>query len=171
VEQNSAARAKALHGKYDQFLALSQAQLTRAQRLDDALLVQSKRDEVAAAWSTPSVARSLETALPVPAAPVKPQPTTPVVKVPFGTKPSPNNPVGTWRFQTKSKGYVRTFHEDGTITGEGFEGAGKWRVSQGKIIITYPNRGDGWLDLPLIDKGTKAQSHNGEPQTATKISP
>ena len=50
IEKDHAARAKALQGKYDQFLAQSQSQLTKAQRLDDALLLQAKRDEVAAAW-------------------------------------------------------------------------------------------------------------------------
>jgi hypothetical protein len=48
--KNSAVRAKALHAKYDQVLAQAQAQLTQAQRLDDALLVKKQRDEVAAAW-------------------------------------------------------------------------------------------------------------------------
>ncbi len=45
------ARAKALHAKYDQFLAQTQTQLTQAKRLDDALAVQAKRDEVKGAWT------------------------------------------------------------------------------------------------------------------------
>lgn len=52
VEKDHAARAKTLHAKYDQFLANTRAQLTQRQRLDDALLVQTKRDEVATAWIT-----------------------------------------------------------------------------------------------------------------------
>jgi hypothetical protein len=50
VETDTAVRAKALHAKYDQVLAQAQTQLTQRQRLDDALLVQKKRDEVSAAW-------------------------------------------------------------------------------------------------------------------------
>ncbi len=50
LEKDNAQRAKALHFKYDQVLAQAQAQLTKAERLDDALLVQAKREEVKAAW-------------------------------------------------------------------------------------------------------------------------
>ena len=50
LETKNTARAKALHAKYDQVLAQAQTQLTQSQRLDDALLVQTKRDEVAVAW-------------------------------------------------------------------------------------------------------------------------
>ncbi len=50
IEQENAARTKALHAKYDAVLAQAQQQLTQAKRLDDALLVKGKRDEVAAAW-------------------------------------------------------------------------------------------------------------------------
>lgn len=50
LEKDHAVRAKALHAKYDQALAQAQAQLTKAERLDDALLVQNKRDEVKTAW-------------------------------------------------------------------------------------------------------------------------
>jgi hypothetical protein len=90
--------------------------------------------------------------------------------LPLGTTPNPNSPVGTWSFQTKDrKGYVRVFHADGTITGDGFTGVGKWRVEKGKIMITYPGKGEGWLDLPIKPKGTKAMSHADEPMTAVKI--
>jgi hypothetical protein len=50
LEKNRAVRARALHAKYDQVLAQAQAQLTQAKRLDDALLVKAKREEVSAAW-------------------------------------------------------------------------------------------------------------------------
>ena len=50
LETDHAARVKALHAKYDQVLAQAQSQLTQRQRLDDALEVKAKRDEVAAAW-------------------------------------------------------------------------------------------------------------------------
>ena len=50
IETDRATRAKALLAKYDQVLAQAQAQLTKGNRIDDALLVKAKRDEVAAAW-------------------------------------------------------------------------------------------------------------------------
>jgi hypothetical protein len=172
LKMETAARTKALYAKYDQLLAQAQTQLTQVQRLDDALLVKAKRAEVEAAWITPAVAIAAADAA---AAQAPKAPATPP-KVPLSPKAgtmtsSPTSPVGTWRFQIKDKGYVRTFHEDGTITGDGFEGSGKWRIAPGKIIISYPSRGVGWLALPLNSKGTKGQSHNGEPQTVTKIGP
>ena len=50
VEKENAVRAKALHAKYDQVLAQAQTQLTQHKRIDDALLVKAKREEVSAAW-------------------------------------------------------------------------------------------------------------------------
>ena len=50
LETASGARAKTVHGKYDAVLALAQTQLTQHQRLDDALLVKARREEVSAAW-------------------------------------------------------------------------------------------------------------------------
>ncbi len=55
VEKESALRARSLQGKYDQVLVQAQAKLTQSKRLDDALLVKAKREEVAAAWITPAV--------------------------------------------------------------------------------------------------------------------
>ena len=80
LEMDNAARAKALHAKYDQVLAQAQTQLTQRQRLDDALLVKNKRDEVAAAWLTslPAPAISANVAAqPKPKAPVATPATTP----------------------------------------------------------------------------------------------
>ena len=73
AEKNNAARAKALHTKYDQILAQAQAQLTQRQRLDDALLVQAKRDEVAAAWlaGVPTAPAEEKTTPPAPVTPPK----------------------------------------------------------------------------------------------------
>jgi hypothetical protein len=51
AEKDHAARAHALHARYDQALAQAQGQLTQARRLDDALLVKAKRDEVGASRS------------------------------------------------------------------------------------------------------------------------
>jgi hypothetical protein len=84
LEADTAVRAKALHAKYDQVLAQAQTQLTQRQRLDDALLVQKKRDEVTAAWITPAIAAAAEQATAASAANT-PKPVAP--KVPVGTSP------------------------------------------------------------------------------------
>jgi hypothetical protein len=64
LEKEHAARVKALHVRYDQALAQAQVQLTQRQRLDDALLVKAKRDEIAATWMTPAITAALEKAGP-----------------------------------------------------------------------------------------------------------
>ena len=84
LEKERALRTKALHAKYDPVLAQAQTQLTQRQRIDDALLVKAKRDEVAAEWLTPSVVALLGKAEPTapvaggakPAAAPKPVATT-----------------------------------------------------------------------------------------------
>ena len=77
VEKENAIRTKALHAKYDALLAQAQQQLTQAKRLDDALLVKAKREEVAAAWLAGLPAS--ETSVPVAAKP-KPVPVPQPVK-------------------------------------------------------------------------------------------
>ncbi len=74
IEKDNAVRAKALLAKYDQMLASAQTQLTQHKRLDDAVLVKNKRDEVAAAWATPAITPGISPAI----APVaeKPAPVT-----------------------------------------------------------------------------------------------
>ena len=64
AENNRTARANALFAKYDLLLADAQTQLTKIQRLEDALLVKAKREEVAAAWGTSAVGNSSQTTPP-----------------------------------------------------------------------------------------------------------
>jgi hypothetical protein len=66
LEKENALRTKALYDKYDQLLSQAQTQLTQHGKLDDALLVKVKRDEVTTAWMTPKVKASLDTAEAVP---------------------------------------------------------------------------------------------------------
>ena len=83
LEKERAFRIKALHAKYDPVLAQAQTQLTQRQRIDDALLVKAKRDELAAEWLTPSVVALLG----------KAEPTAPVAG---GAKPAATpKPVAT----------------------------------------------------------------------------
>ena len=60
VEKDTAVRTKALHAKYDAFLADAQTRLTKVQRIEDALLIKAKRAEVAKAWITPATAPPIE---------------------------------------------------------------------------------------------------------------
>ncbi len=94
MEKDRAARAKAVQAKYDQALAQAQTALTQRNRLDDALLVKARRDEIAAAWITPAVTAAAEKATPPPTAPAAlvtnaQKPTPPPARVPFGTTPTP----------------------------------------------------------------------------------
>ena len=76
LETANAARVKAVHARYDAVLAQAQMQLTQRQRIDDALLVKAKRDEVAAAWNVPASAAPTPPTLksnPVVGAKVKPE--------------------------------------------------------------------------------------------------
>jgi hypothetical protein len=50
LEQDAAARTKALHAQYDKVLEQAQTQLTQAGRLDDALLLKKNREAIAAKW-------------------------------------------------------------------------------------------------------------------------
>ena len=63
LEKDTAARTKALHAKYDAVLGDAQARLTKVQRLEDALLVKAKREEVAAAWLAGIPAAPLQSTL------------------------------------------------------------------------------------------------------------
>jgi tRNA A-37 threonylcarbamoyl transferase component Bud32 len=54
LDQDRIAQATALHAAYDAILAKNQTLLTKHQHLDDALLLQTKRDEIARAWLGPS---------------------------------------------------------------------------------------------------------------------
>jgi len=50
LDQERLTKAKAAHAKYDAFLTQSQTTLTQRHRLDDALLLKTKREEVQKAW-------------------------------------------------------------------------------------------------------------------------
>ena len=79
MEKDRAARMKALHGQYDAALAQAQTQLAQNQRLDDALLIKAKRDEVATAWLAGLPAAAPPAVPPIGTAPGKTplQPTVP----------------------------------------------------------------------------------------------
>jgi len=113
LKAENAARTRALHAKYDQVLAQAQTQLTQRKRLDDALLVKAKRDEVKSAWlagipEAPAVAVA-EQRKPKPAA----RPNPPVVKA----EPDERNFFKNPNFENETDGWeLDTFGKDATMT-------------------------------------------------------
>ncbi len=55
VDQTRFAQAKALHARYDALLEQNQKMLTQRQRLDDAQLLKTRRDEIARDWLKPAL--------------------------------------------------------------------------------------------------------------------
>ena len=72
IEKEYAARAKAMHGRYDQILSQTQTQLTQRGSLDDAVLVKARREEVASAWLGGLPAVTAEVPKTAPTIPVAP---------------------------------------------------------------------------------------------------
>lgn len=134
LEKDSAARTKALHVKYDALLADAQSRLTKAQRIEDALLVKAKRDEVAKVWITPAITAALAVpAAPVgPGTPAKPDPGTvkkPAPPVPPASPPaSLNSQLRETKWQL-SGGKSFILHADGTSTSSWTPRKGSWKVT------------------------------------------
>ena len=125
AEKNSAMRAKALHAKYDQVLAQAQTQLTQRQRIDEALLVKAKREEVAAAWlaGANAVAANIGTPKPPVVDPVKP--IAPVEN----EKTSLTKQLSNTEWRVTSDGRTFTLHPDGTTTSDWHQRKGSWKVT------------------------------------------
>lgn len=151
AEKDNAARAKALHAKYDQVLAQAQARLTQGQRLDDAVLVQKKRDEVAAAWIKPQPAAA-EIAIP-PATPpaIAKAAATPAPKI--GTIPaSPDTKSAfdaqlakltrtAWTWDTPMGKNTIKFAKDGTCVHTRFNGTFEIQ-SDNTVTVKMPQRNE-----------------------------
>ena len=97
LETDRATRAKAVHARHDAILAQNQTLLTQNQRLDEALRLKAKRDELAASWlklmatvapENPGVAPENPG---VATTPTAPQPTPRVRRPPGGNFPSPSS--------------------------------------------------------------------------------
>ena len=103
---------------------------------------------------------------------------------PAASTPTPLNPmtkteegkamlVGKWRFTYPPRGWAgsRDFNTDGTLTGEGFGGVGKWTMSNNIVHIEYPRGDQEEMQLPLNPSGMKVRAHNGKViVTAVKLS-
>jgi hypothetical protein len=92
LDQARLAKAKALFAGYDAILEKNQALLTQRQRLDEALLLKTKRDELAGAWLAPSP-------LVPAAAPASPEPAraTPATPAPPALKDTGIRPTAATR--------------------------------------------------------------------------
>jgi hypothetical protein len=108
-----------------------------------------------------------------PAAPVAPAASTPA---PSGflteTDEVKASLVGKWRFTYPPKGWAgsRNFKADGTLTGEGFGGVGKWTLSGNIVHIEYPSRDKEEMQVPLNPAGMKVRAQNGKVTvTAVKL--
>jgi len=66
LEKERGERTKSVHARYDQVLTQAQMALTQKQRIEDALLVKNKREEVAAQWKVQSPAPAAVSAMPIP---------------------------------------------------------------------------------------------------------
>ena len=144
----------AIRAKYDAVLAKVQAQLTQRQRLDDALLVKTRRDEVAAAWITPAVAAAAVKGNP-PALPPKPAPApaSATVKAWDITKTLP----GTWHFHWTETGFDADyrFRADGTFTEVHSGHKGAWKIADDKVLMEMPGASPKTMLPPIVPEGTK----------------
>ena len=131
AEKNRGTRAKALLAKYDKMLADAQTQLTKFQRLEDALLVKAKREEVAVAWlagvNTDAVAIEIPKSSPVARPPLVP------VKPIAPTKTAATN-SGKDVLPTMTEGGVK---KDGVIVVSNQKGIKSTGTFQPPLSITY----------------------------------
>ena len=127
--KDTAARTKTLHSKYDQFLADAQAQLTKAQRFEDALLVKAKREEVTAAWlaGTNAVAAQIRRHRPPVLIPPRVVPGKPIASV-ESQPTSLNSQLCNTKWQL-GVGKTFTLHPDGTSTSSWTPRKGSWKVT------------------------------------------
>ena len=137
LEKDNAIRTKALHAKYDLVLAGAQTQLTKAQRIEDALLVKAKREEVKAAWAVP------ETVAPQPVNNPTPQPATnSAARRGLADKATlEKGLVGTkWRLppnKQKPEGASLQFEKNGVLVMNWAPARGKWEIQpNGKVVIS-----------------------------------
>ena len=177
AQQSHSLRLKALHAKYDQTLAQAQAQLTRYGRLDDALLVKAKRDEVAGMWLSAPKKTQLPSPAPIASAPKSPLPPPAPAAPAAHPEPADGNLIvngtfekGTesWDMFNSNTGITRGVmtadmveRHDGkpTLRIENGEGAATW-VRQAVSVKPYT-----WYRLTGYIKTKDVQSVNKDQRT------
>ena len=104
IEASRRARAKATHARYEQILSQAQTRLTQHERLDDALLVKARRDEVAAAWLAGIPAAPAPVAVPEKPKPQVPPPVPKVAATP-AAESAGGNLLKNGNFETGTDGW------------------------------------------------------------------
>ena len=142
LEKDRAVRAKSVHARYDQVLAQAQTQLTQKHRIEDALLVKNKREEVAARWMAQQPSPTMHTSIAkTPAAPVA-NPAKPPFEPTMETHPrigeafsDMTKRFGVWRKQEGSRlpGTERYLYKS-----EGFQAEAI--VSKDKVVMVVLHR-------------------------------
>ena len=151
LEKDAAARTKALHAKYDAVLADAQARLTKAQRIEDALLVKAKREEVAKAWITSGIGIAPDktglastqrpVATPAPASPARPPTPAPFTAGTTTGQTFEERMIGTtWNFPWGTGGtHSIRFEENGKLVILWDVGAKrKWHTPRDGVIDVFP---------------------------------
>ena len=153
IETDRATRAKALLAKYDQVLAQAQAQLTKGNRIDDAILVKAKRDEVGAAWlaGIPVAPPVIATGLPKPSS-VIPNPGIPKTE-PIRSGSSAATPAAA----TKDKPFVNTLGQEFVPVPGTQVLFCRW-LTRVKDYTRYAK-----ANAKTVDSGWKTQEHGGIP--------
>lgn len=77
-----------------------------------------------------------------------------------------------WKFNGGWYSRVRIFASDGTFKtpGHGSE-SGVWKISDGMLVLTYPDGHNDTVTLPLNPKGTDASGKGGSPVTIMLVTP
>ncbi|HSH92589.1 MAG TPA: hypothetical protein VK968_00415, partial [Roseimicrobium sp.] len=138
LEKDRTERTKAVQVRYDQVLEKAQTQFTQQQRLDEAVMVKNKREQIAARGPGPQVPATAPATADVPAQ----------SGVPAGL-------VGTWRVRWPQNGWqaTRTISGDGKFTSSD-GGPGTWKLVDNTLVLQFRNYQE-TFDLPLKPGGTK----------------
>jgi hypothetical protein len=143
-----------------------QKRITMAGDIDQALIVKAERDLVLAKRAE---ATALGSIAKEPAGPTKP---------PAPTGPEVAKVVGTWIFESidgKSR-LPRYLIADGTLYAKKHGSSGRWKLDNGKVVLTYPDRTVEEMVPPLDPAGTDVmfgnrKSHRAVWQGETTVFP
>lgn len=76
---------------------------------------------------------------------------------------------GRWYFKGASWAWVRVFKADGTISTEKYSETGRWKISDGKVVITFKSGQANTLTLPVDPAGTSGLDAKGKPMVVTRV--
>lgn len=154
LKKERAAHSKSVLARCDQVLAQAQTALTQKQRIDDALLVKNKREEIALRWSESVEATRQDAA-------AGEQRAAAAGNIPAAL-------LGTWQVKWPQNGWIatRTFKADGTLAASD-AGDGTWQVLGETLVVNLPKFQERY-DLPLKPEGTKVISNKNRELIATK---